>query len=149
MENVRELFQILIRRFGFLNKNCCSIGEFEISIIHSHILFEVDRRKSPSMQEVAEALGTDITTFSRQVQSLTKMGLVSKNPAADDRRVQLLTLTSEGHFVAGAIDQQMKLYLEEILSHLSEEERKTVLQSIQLLNEAMGKSSRCCQPNMF
>ncbi|MCT8139456.1 winged helix-turn-helix transcriptional regulator [Anaerobacillus sp. CMMVII] len=149
MENIRELFQILTRRFGFLNKNCCSIGEFEISMIHSHILFEVERRNKPSMQEVAEALGTDITTFSRQIQTLVKMELVEKTPHEEDRRVQLLSLTTQGKFVTGAIDQQMKDYLEEIFSHLGADEREMVIQSIKLLNEAMAKSSRCCQPNMF
>lgn len=149
MENIREQFQILTRRFGFLSKNCCSIGEFEISMIHSHILFEVERRHRPSMQEVAETLGTDITTFSRQVQNLIKMELIEKTPHEEDRRVQLLSLTTQGKFVTGAIDQQMKDYLEEIFSHLSPEDREKVLQSIKLLNEAMAKSSRCCQPTMF
>ncbi|RXI99856.1 MarR family transcriptional regulator [Anaerobacillus alkaliphilus] len=149
MENVRELFQILTRRFGFLNKNCCSVGKFEISIIHSHILFEVERRKRASMQEVAEALGTDITTFSRQAQNLIKMGLLEKTPHEEDRRVQLLSLTTEGNFVTGAIDQQMKANFEEIFSHLKADERAMVIQSVKLLNDAMAKSSSCCQSNMF
>lgn len=79
MENVRELFQIMTRRFGFLDKNCCSAGGCDISLIQSHILYEIDRQHKPSIQQVAEALGTDITTFSRQVQSLIKMKLVKKN----------------------------------------------------------------------
>lgn len=72
MENTRELFQVMTRRFGFLNKNCCSAGGLDISLIQSHILYEIDNLHKPSMQQVAEALGTDITTFSRQVQSLSK-----------------------------------------------------------------------------
>ncbi len=149
MENVRELFQVMTRRFGFLNKNCCSVGNFEISLIHSHILFEVDRRKRASMQEVAEALGTDITTFSRQVQTLIKMGLLEKKPQVEDRRVHLLSLTVEGLFVTGGIDEQMKANFEEIFSHLSKEEGEMVIQSIKLLNSAMEKSSSCCQPTIF
>ncbi|USG67840.1 MarR family winged helix-turn-helix transcriptional regulator [Brevibacillus ruminantium] len=144
MENVRELFQIMTRRFGFLNKNCCSAGGCDISLVQSHILYEIDRQRKPSMQQVAEALGTDITTFSRQVQSLMKMNLVRKEPDPDDRRVYVLSLTTEGKYVATTIDQQMNSYLDEVFSHLNEFEKDTVIRSIKLLNDAMAKSSQCC-----
>ncbi|TNJ63607.1 winged helix-turn-helix transcriptional regulator [Paenibacillus hemerocallicola] len=144
MENTRELFQIMTRRFGFLNKNCCSAGGLDISLIQSHILYEIDHRHKPSMQQVAEALGTDITTFSRQVQSLIKMNLVKKLPDPSDRRVYVLSLTVEGKYIATTIDQQMNAYLNEIFSHMNDFEKDTVIRSIKLLNEAMAKSSQCC-----
>ncbi|TLS51699.1 winged helix-turn-helix transcriptional regulator [Paenibacillus antri] len=144
MENVRELFQILTRRFGFLNKNCCSAGGFDISLVQSHILYEIDRQHNPSIQQVAEALGTDITTFSRQVQSLMKMNLVKKTSDPDDRRVYVLSLTTEGRFVAATIDKQINAYLDEVFSHMNEFEKETVLRSLRLLNGAMSKTSLCC-----
>ena len=143
MENTRELFQIMTRRFGFLNKNCCSAGGFDISLIQSHILYEIDHHYKPSIQQVAEALGTDITTFSRQVQSLIKMNLVKKTADLDDRRVFILSLTTEGKYVATTIEQQMNAYLKEVFSHMNEFEKETVIRSIKLLNEAMAKSSQC------
>ncbi|WP_127507778.1 MarR family winged helix-turn-helix transcriptional regulator [Paenibacillus humicus] len=144
MENVRELFQIMTRRFGFLNKNCCSAGGCDISLVQSHILYEIDRQHQPSIQQVAEALGTDITTFSRQIQSLIKMNLVKKSPDPNDRRVFVLSLTTEGKYVATTIDQQCNAYLAEIFSHMNDFEKETVIRSIKLLNEAMSKSSLCC-----
>lgn len=146
MENVRELFQIMTRRFGFLDKNCCSVGGTDISLIQSHILYEIDRQHHPSIQQVAEALGTDITTFSRQIQSLIKMNLVLKTPDSADRRVSILSLTTEGKYVATTIDEQMKTYLNEIFSHMNEFEKETVIRSIKLLNDAMAKSGTCCTP---
>lgn len=146
MENARELFQIMTRRFGLLNKNCCTVGGCDISLVQSHLLYEIDRKHNPSMQQVAETLGTDITTFSRQVQSLIKMNLVKKTPDPSDRRVFTLSLTVEGKMIATMIDQQMNDYLEEVFSHMSEYEKETVLRSIKLFNDAMGKSSKCCAP---
>jgi DNA-binding MarR family transcriptional regulator len=148
VENTRELFQIMTRRFGFLNKTCCSAGGCDISLIQSHIIYEIDHQHKPSMQQVAEALGTDITTFSRQVQSLIKMNLVKKVPDPDDRRVYILSLTLEGKYVATTIDQQMNAYLNEIFSHMNDFEKETVIRSIKLLNEAMAKSSLCCTTPM-
>jgi DNA-binding MarR family transcriptional regulator len=148
MENTRELFQIMTRRFGFLNKNCCTAGGMDISLIQSHILYEIDHQHKPSMQQVAEALGTDITTFSRQVQSLIKLNMVKKVPDPEDRRVYILSLTVQGKFVATTIDQQMNAYLNEIFSHMNDFEKETVIRSIKLLNEAMAKSSLCCTTPM-
>lgn len=117
-----------------------------ISLVQSHILYEIDKRKSPSMQQVADALGMDITTFSRQIQNLVKRGLVKKTPLPEDRRVYTLSLTAEGKSVAAAIDQEINRYLDEIFSHMSEFEKETVIRSIKLLNECMAKSSVCCKP---
>ncbi|MMZ66993.1 MarR family protein [compost metagenome] len=112
-------------------------------------MYEVDRQHNPSMQQIAETLGTDITTFSRQIQSLIKMGLVKKTLDPSDRRISTLSLTVQGKFVATTIDQQMNTYLEEVFSYLSEFEKEMVIRSVQLMNEAMAKSDRCCRPIKF
>lgn len=144
MENPRELFQVMTRRFGLLNKNCCSAGGCDISLVQSHILYEIDHQHKPSMQQIAETLGMDITTFSRQVQSLVKMNLVKKTPLPEDKRVYILSLTTEGKYVATTIDKQMNTYLNDVFSHMNEFEKETVIRSIKLLNEAMAKTSNCC-----
>ncbi|GGF69546.1 hypothetical protein GCM10010912_13370 [Paenibacillus albidus] len=146
MENPRELFQIMTRRLGLLNKTCCSVDGCDLSVNQSHLLYEIDRSHNPSMQQVAETLGTDITTFSRQVQSLMKMNLVQKTPDPTDRRIYTLSLTPEGSRVTATIDQQMNEFLNEVFSNMSEFETETLLRSIKLFNEAMGKSSKCCKP---
>lgn len=146
MENVRESFQIMTRRFGLLNKNCCQVGSAEISLVQSHILYELLRKDRPSMQEVAETLGMDITTFSRQIQTLVKMGLVKKTPLPQDKRVTQLSLTTEGKNVAAKIDAEMNQYLNDVFAHMSEFERDMVVNSIKLLNDAMSKSTVCCKP---
>ncbi|MCZ8536868.1 MarR family winged helix-turn-helix transcriptional regulator [Paenisporosarcina quisquiliarum] len=146
MENKRELFQVLTRRFGLLNKNCCAIGGIDISAVHSHILYEIDKHHEPTMQQIAELLAIDVTTFSRQIQTLIKMGLVTKSPSLDDKRYYILSLTTQGKFMATAIETSMNNYLDEIFSHMNEFEQETVLRSIKVLNNAMAKSSVCCTP---
>ncbi|WP_274365541.1 MarR family winged helix-turn-helix transcriptional regulator [Paenibacillus thermotolerans] len=146
MEDLRKLFQVMTRRFGLLNKNCCSTGGTELSLIQSHILYEIDTQHQPSMQQIAETLAVDITTFSRQVQTLVNMELVKKTPHPDDRRVSILSLTPQGKYVTTVIDQQMKEYLSDIFSRMTEFEQDMVIRSIKLLNESMAKSKMCCTP---
>lgn len=146
MENTREIFQILTRRFGMLNKNCCSSGGHDLSLVQSHILYELDRLEEPNVQQVADVLGMDITTFSRQIQTLMKMNLVKKTQLPEDRRIFVLSLTAEGKYAADAIDAEMNQYLEEVFSQMNEFEKETVIRSIELLNQAMAKSTVCCKP---
>lgn len=146
MEISRDIFHVLTRRFGLLNKNCCTVGDFEISLVQSHILYEIDKQKEPSMQQIADTLAMDITTFSRQIQTLVKMELVKKTPSPLDKRVSILSLTVQGKFVATSIDHSMNAYLEEVFSHMNEFEKETVIRSLQLLNDCMAKTSVCCTP---
>ena len=144
--NLREAFQLLARRFGFLCENCCCCGEKEVSLMQSHILFEINRLHQPSVQEAANALGVELTTFSRQIKALVERGLVKKSPHPSDNRVQILGLTPEGSAVERRIHNQVNGMLQEVLSHLSDFERESVIRSIYLLNEAMQKSRTCCIP---
>lgn len=146
MEDIRELFHVMTRRFGMLNKNCCSLGGMEITLIQSHILYEIDRREQPSIQELSNTMGTDITTFSRQIGNLVKMGLVKKSPLPEDRRTTILSLTTEGKAIATSIDTQMKQYLNEIFSKMNDFEKETVVRSVMLLNRAMADTTVCCKP---
>jgi DNA-binding MarR family transcriptional regulator len=129
-----------------LNKNCCTVGGLEISTVQSHIIYEIDQNDQPSMNQIADALGIDMSTFSRQIQTLIKMGLVKKTQHHEDKRAYILSLTTEGKLVATSISMEMNLYLEEVFSDLNEFERGIVIKSIKRLNESMAKSTVCCKP---
>ena len=138
MKTVREELQLFVRRFGLLNASCCDecCGQ-QVSMVQSHILFEIRRRGSPSMQQVAEELGMDVTTFSRQAKSLEGKGLIARRVAPDDRRVILLGVTAEGVQVLEQIDRYLAERLERTFSSLTPFERETVVRSLGLLNEAL------------
>jgi DNA-binding MarR family transcriptional regulator len=143
MESVREELQLFVRRFGLLNASCCDecCGE-QVSMAQSHTLFEVRRAGTPSMQQVAEELGMDVTTFSRQAKALEAKGLITRRISSDDRRVTLLGLTGEGLRTLNKIDNFMAEQLERVFGSMSTFERETVVRSLGLLNEAIVKASR-------
>lgn len=140
MNSIREELQVFVRRFGLLNASCCDecCGE-QVSMAQSHILFEVRRLESPSMQQVAEELGMDVTTFSRQAKTLETKGLISRCISPNDRRVTLLGLTLTGRQVLEKIDGYMATRLERLFSSMTMFERETVVRSLGLLNEAVAR----------
>ncbi|MFB6469060.1 MarR family winged helix-turn-helix transcriptional regulator [Cytobacillus sp. Hz8] len=146
-ENLRSVFQMIVRRFGFLNERCCEdcCGD-SISLVQSHIIYEISRQKDPSMQDIAGALGLDITTFSRQIKTLAERDLVKKTPHPNDNRINLLSLTPKGEATEQKINQDMNHYLNQILSPLSDFERETVIRSLHLLETTMKDSESYCCP---
>lgn len=144
MQSIREAFHIFARRFGLLNASCCEkcCGS-QVSMVQSHILFEVRRRGNPSMQQVAEELGMDVTTFSRQAKSLESKGLIARQISQDDRRVNLMRVTDEGMWTLEQIDRYMVERLERMFSTMTPFERDIVVSSLRLLNDALAGSG-CC-----
>ena len=143
MNGIRENLQIFVRRFGLLNASCCEscCGE-SISLVQSHILFEVRRMGHPSMQQVAEELGIDITTFSRQVKGMQEKKWLRRSVSPEDRRVNLLGLTEEGLRVMGQIDRFLEERIQRILSFLTPFEREVVIRSLGLLNGALIQAGK-------
>lgn len=141
METLREQLQIFTRRFGLLNESCCDecCGE-QVSMTQSHILFELRRTESPSMQQVAEELGIDVTTFSRQAKALEGRGFISRCASPGDRRVTRLALTDSGRQVLEKIDLYMTKRLETVFGGMTPFERATVISSLGLLNEAVTRA---------
>jgi DNA-binding MarR family transcriptional regulator len=144
MNSIREELQLFVRRFGLLNATCCeSCCGVQVTIVQSHILFETRRAGSPSMQHVAEALGIDVTTFSRQIKTLEEKGLVAKSVSPEDRRVSLLGLTDEGVRVMARIDAYMETKIEQIFSSMTNFERDAVTSALGLLNNSLAKNGGC------
>jgi DNA-binding MarR family transcriptional regulator len=140
MNLVREQLQIFVRRFGLLNASCCeACGGEEVSLVQGHILYEVRRMGTPAMQQVAEELGIDITTFSRQIKALEGKGLVTRRLSEKDRRVSLLGLTEEGELVMERIDRYMDDKMGQLFMVMSPFEQQVVTRSLDLLNEALAR----------
>jgi DNA-binding MarR family transcriptional regulator len=141
---MRESFQAITRSFGLLNKTCCSVDGVDVSAVQSHILYEIDTNNKPSMQQVADLLGIDITTFSRQIQTLVKMELVDKIPSKEDKRASNLALTEKGEKVAKEIDRQVNAFLTDIFSQMTEFERETTQRAVKLIADRMTKLPISC-----
>ncbi len=141
MESVRENLRLFVRRFGLLNAACCDTccGE-QVSLVQCHILHEIRRTETPTIQQVANELGMDITTFSRQIKTLERKGLITRRTSPDDRRVSLLDLTDSGADIKEKIDLYMTAKIEQIYSTMTPFEREAVTRSLELLNTAVAKA---------
>lgn len=135
MDRIVPIFHSLAKNLGKIHKSSSN----EISVIQSSIMNEISLLQNPSMQTVADSLGIDITTFSRQIGTLEKKKLVVRTPYEEDRRSYILSLTAEGERVVKIIDAAIFAQMEEALVSMNEFERDMVLKSIHIFDEKLKK----------
>ncbi|OCT15078.1 MarR family transcriptional regulator [Paenibacillus pectinilyticus] len=136
--NTRETFQRLVRLFGLLQKD--GAQDCGISLIQSHILYELGKRPNLSLNDLAQLLVMDTSSLSRQVQQLVELDLVIRLPDMNDRRYVVLSLTSNGEQKRLHIAESMELFLSNVFENIPKEKHEQVFDSLDLLNTALSKT---------
>lgn len=140
--DVREVLQLLVRRFGLLQKDgaqCCGI-----SVIQSHIIYELMKHPRIAQNDLAQILSTDTSTISRQIQLLVELDMVLRIPDPKDRRYVVLSLSQKGEEQHRIISMTMDKYVQGILQLIPENKQNQVVESLGLLSQAMNQNGNCC-----
>ena len=85
------------------------------------LLVLIDRRGPIGVVDLADRIGRDYTTVSRQVAKLEQLGLVKRHAGAD-RRVREATVTPAGKAMNDAIDQGRERLATQALADWTEDE---------------------------
>ena len=144
---LRELIRELERKLGILQEtqtSCCSV-----TLAQCHALVEIGRAKAISLNELAELLNLENSTMSRTVSKLVNSGYVKRDIDASDRRYLTISLTENGQDLFNRIEAGMGSYYQHIFSQIAENKRDQVIESLNLLLNAVDKSNfhngnNCC-----
>lgn len=140
-EFLRELIRILVRDLGILEKSdasCCGV-----SLAQCHAIVEIGRKEKISLVDLASLLGLDKSTMSRTINNLVEADLVLRDLDKENRRYVIIQLTEKGRNVFRNIEESMDEYYKSIFHSIPENKRSQVLESLQLLKEAV-ESNKCC-----
>lgn len=138
---LRELLRVLIRDLGVLEKgdaSCCGV-----TITQCHAIIEIGRSEKISLVELADLLGVEKSTMSRTVNNLVDADLAVRDLDAENRRYVIIQLTDNGKSVFRNIEETMTDYFCSIFGSIPEEKYEQILESLQLLTEAV-KRNKCC-----
>lgn len=141
---LRETIRRLERKLGILEESelsCCNI-----SLAQCHALVEIGRAKTISLNELAELLNLENSTMSRTVSNLVNSGYVKRDIDPADRRYLTISLTESGEGLFNRIETSMGSYYQDIFSQIAESKRGQVIESLNLLLDAVEKSN-CCGGN--
>lgn len=133
---LREMIRLLERKLGVLEDNqysCCGI-----SMAQCHALVEIGRIKDISLNELAEQLNLENSTMSRTVNNLVTNELVKREIDPQDRRYVTISLSENGDKLFKGIEEEMNQYFKKVYNSIPEDKKQQVLESLQILLEAVG-----------
>ncbi len=100
-------------------------AEHDLSIIQTRLL-GVLRDRRPTMNELGRLLALDKSSVSGLVDRAERRGLVTRVPSPADGRAVLVSLTDHGRSIVSAASSQFGADVLELLSPLSQSDRRTV-----------------------
>ncbi|MFK3662846.1 MarR family winged helix-turn-helix transcriptional regulator [Scandinavium sp. NPDC088450] len=86
------------------------------------LLVAIGRYGPIGVVDLADRLGRDYTTVSRQVKRLHEMGLAKKQPAERDKRISEVSLAEQGKALTESIDDARQRLMNAIFADWQEEE---------------------------
>ncbi len=86
------------------------------------LLVRIERLGPIGIVELAELVGRDHSTVSRQIAKLDSLGLVSRCPSPQDGRVKAAVITDQGRVMTDALDSARQKIIEKMLSDWKKED---------------------------
>ena len=141
-KQLREMVRMLERNLVILQDSefsCCGI-----TMAQCHALVEIGRSTNISLNDLAELINLENSTMSRTVNNLVINDLVKRDPDPNDRRYVTISLTESGHRLYESIEDGMNEYFEKVYNAIPENKKQQVLESLQILLDAINKNE-CCK----
>jgi DNA-binding MarR family transcriptional regulator len=138
---LREYVRILERKLGVLEDgemSCCGL-----TLAQCHALVEIGRTGQISLVELAKLLALDTSTMSRTVNNLVVQNMAQRELDSNDRRYVTIRLTPDGERNFRGIEASMGEYFSKICEAIPPEKRRNVLESLEILLQAI-EDSDCC-----
>ncbi|TXH83868.1 MAG: MarR family transcriptional regulator [Rhizobium sp.] len=88
--------------------------------------------------ELAEQVGRDYTTVSRQLAKLESLGLVTRGSDIEDRRRSIAEITEEGKMRFRAVREARRRALARALADWSNEDRQSLTRLVRRFADALG-----------
>jgi DNA-binding MarR family transcriptional regulator len=101
------------------------------------ILTALGRSEPTTIAELSRQLGLDKGWVSRAVETLAQEDLLIKTPSEEDRRVVLISMSTEGRERFEDLERTLNAQSDRIMHHIPEAERPGVYRALELLREAL------------
>jgi DNA-binding MarR family transcriptional regulator len=148
-EQIRALHEALIDIVSVINRpqrDEMMVRQAGISLDRAlfPLLVVIERRGPIGVVDLADRLGRDYTTVSRQVAKLDSLGLVERETAAADRRVSLATVTTKGKAMTVAVDRARERIVGAMFASWDDRDVEELVRLMRkFADAASGEAPRC------
>jgi DNA-binding MarR family transcriptional regulator len=126
---LRELHDVMLDFTSMMNRpsrDAALIGAAGAAIDRAlfPLLVYIERKGPIGVGDLADVVGRDYTTVSRQVAKLESLGYVQRRAAQNDSRVNEAIVTGKGKSVTDALDRTRQQLAEQLLNDWSKKDLK-------------------------
>lgn len=143
-KDIREMHDALLDIIGFMSRpepDVTLMSEMAMPLERAllPLLVRIDRRGPIGVVELADVVGRDYTTVSRQVARLDELGLVVRRPGTRDKRVREAEVTEAGREMADAIDRMREELVGELMADWTNAERRDLARLLKRMASGMNE----------
>jgi DNA-binding MarR family transcriptional regulator len=127
---MRETLQVIdkIRSFNRYYTNIIGLLDRHyldspFSLTEGRVLYEIKQIEQCSAKKIRDKIRIDEGYLSRIIDKFCQMGLITKIPSPDDRRVQIIYLTESGQYEFSKLNERSDELIVQIIEKLSEPQR--------------------------
>ncbi|OWT72883.1 MULTISPECIES: MarR family winged helix-turn-helix transcriptional regulator [unclassified Achromobacter] len=106
------------------------------------LLVGIERKGPIGVGELADGVGRDYSTVSRQVSKLESLGLTQSEPSPTDRRVRQMTVTAQGKAMTTAIDAARERIGRAIFEEWEEADVRLLVKLMGRFSEGLENATR-------
>jgi DNA-binding MarR family transcriptional regulator/GNAT superfamily N-acetyltransferase len=143
IQTIRRFNRFYTRQIGVLQEH---LLESQFSLTEVRVLYEIAHQESSTAKDLCRDLGLDRGYLSRMLQSFEDHGWITSQPAPDDRRRQLLSLTANGHKVFDPLERRSSEEVATMLARLSPNQQKKFLAAIHDVESVLARAQRPAVP---
>lgn len=140
---VRRFNRFYTRHIGVLRQK---LLDSPWSLTEARLLYELAHRERSSATELGRDLQLDPGYLSRMLRGFEQGGLLRRQPAPDDARRSLLSLTAAGRKAVAELEARSDAEAREMLQPLAGSARARLLQSMQAIEEVLGPAPEAARP---
>lgn len=129
-----EVLEVVPQIMRAIRTHMRSHSSSELSVPQFRTLAFLNRYPGASLSDVAEHIGLTLPSMSKLIDGLVARQLVARELSPTDRRCVTLVLTPLGQTTFEAARRATQVQLSQLLAKLSDSERTTVAQAMQILH---------------
>ena len=127
---------------GMSYKVVQELAKLKITLAQFQALSFLAEKKGCIMSELARGMSQSFSATTGIVDRLIRDGLARRERDKKDRRVVRVFITSKGKYTVGQFKKYRKEHLISILESLKEKDRKTLIQAMGILSQAIRRQRK-------
>jgi DNA-binding MarR family transcriptional regulator len=136
LDELTDAFLTSARALVALAVRSINAAPVEVTLMQHRVLVLLASQSEQSVSALAEQLGVNASNASRVCDRLERLGLVSRRRSTTDARSVRVALTAEGMDVLQAVNHYRRNEIRHVLSSLSTEVGRDVVEALRSFNEA-------------